>query len=217
MNTASLASEKRGANVSLPAVFSQSDVSALETNMASIPYWQRLRDPRWQRKRLEILQRSNFSCEICGATDQTLNVHHKLYRKGADPWAYTDVELQALCEECHKAHHGLDEFLKKALAHLNIDDLEQVLGYVRGLDARRKIEPSDLEPEEVSPKKLSFEIPSESYGAGFFDALWIDYAHTILDRMIGLSPINGLDLWHMHCEDVGERVRRLKEAGRFPR
>jgi hypothetical protein len=217
MNTARLATEEQGANVPLSAVFSQSGVSTLETSMTNSPYWKLLRDPRWQRKRLEILQRSDFSCEVCGATDQTLNVHHRIYRKGAAPWEYADNELQALCEECHEAHHGLEKVLKTALAQLNIDDLERVLGYIRGLDARRKIEPSDLEPEEFSPKTLSFEIPSETYGAGFFDALWIDYAHTILDEMIGVSPINGLDLWHMHREESFARVQRLKASGRYRR
>ena len=28
---------------------------------------EQLLDPRWQKKRLEVLDYSNFSCEICGA------------------------------------------------------------------------------------------------------------------------------------------------------
>lgn len=179
--------------------------------MAKKQYWELLRDPRWQRKRLEILQRSDFSCEICGEREKTLNVHHRLYRKGAAPWEYADHELRALCEDCHKAHHGLDEILKAALAHIEIDELEQVLGYVRGLDARRQMEPSDLEPEVPVPlEKLSFDLPSESYAAGFFDALWIDYTHTNLDELISRAPISGVALWGTHVDHTVARVRRLK-------
>jgi hypothetical protein len=65
-------------------------------------YWIKLKDPRWQKKRLKILERSNFTCELCDDTETTLHVHHKAYRKGADPWDYEDYELQCLCENCHE-------------------------------------------------------------------------------------------------------------------
>lgn len=65
-------------------------------------YIELLRDPRWQKKRLEILNRSDFHCEGCGREDKTLHVHHRLYRKGAKPWEYADTELDALCENCHE-------------------------------------------------------------------------------------------------------------------
>lgn len=66
------------------------------------PYWQRLLDPRWQQKRLEILRRDNFTCHLCFEPDKTLHVHHFLYRKNAEPWEYPDHELVTLCEECHE-------------------------------------------------------------------------------------------------------------------
>lgn len=66
-----------------------------------------LRDPRWQRKRLDIMNRSDFTCEECGDGSSTLNVHHIAYQKGRMPWDYEDSELRCLCETCHKAEHGL--------------------------------------------------------------------------------------------------------------
>lgn len=66
-----------------------------------------LRDPRWQRKRLEVMQRADFSCEECGDATRTLNVHHIKYKKGRKPWEYDASELRCLCEHCHKAEHGL--------------------------------------------------------------------------------------------------------------
>jgi hypothetical protein len=64
-------------------------------------YFEKLKDPRWQRRRLEIMQRANFACEMCGDTSETLNVHHGYYSRGLDPWDYDDHSLHCLCEACH--------------------------------------------------------------------------------------------------------------------
>ena len=65
-------------------------------------YAELLRDPRWQKKRLEIMQRDNFSCVICSSKDKTLHVHHCFYKKGADPWDYPNDSLVTLCFDCHE-------------------------------------------------------------------------------------------------------------------
>jgi len=72
-----------------------------------------LKDPRWQKRRLEILNRDNFTCQYCGADYMTLHVHHKAYSKEfMEPWNYSDRALTTLCENCHKdAHNGMDEAL----------------------------------------------------------------------------------------------------------
>lgn len=64
-------------------------------------YSQKLKDPRWQKKRLEILQRDSFSCQNCGETTKTLHVHHRVYN-GCDPWSINNECLLSLCEDCHK-------------------------------------------------------------------------------------------------------------------
>lgn len=65
-------------------------------------YSEKLRDPRWQRKRLEVMQRDNFTCRSCKSTTTTLNVHHISYTKGAEPWEYELEDLLTLCEDCHE-------------------------------------------------------------------------------------------------------------------
>jgi len=65
-------------------------------------YLEKLKDPRWQKRRLEIFNRDEFRCINCGDDEKTLNVDHKIYRKGFDPWEYPDEDLQTLCEDCHK-------------------------------------------------------------------------------------------------------------------
>jgi len=69
-------------------------------------YTSLLRDPRWQIKRLSIMERDGFSCVACGGSETTLTVHHLRYR-GA-PWEVNDDDLQTLCEPCHQSlgNHG---------------------------------------------------------------------------------------------------------------
>ncbi len=70
-------------------------------SVASAGYAALLRDPRWQRKRLRIMERDGFSCVACGDESKTLSVHHLRYR--GLPWDADDADLQTLCEPCHKA------------------------------------------------------------------------------------------------------------------
>jgi len=73
-------------------------------------YSEKLKDPRWQRKRLEILQRDGWTCLCCEATDKTLHVHHILYWPKRNPWEYEDCFLQTLCEDCHAEMDGPDGY-----------------------------------------------------------------------------------------------------------
>lgn len=81
-------------------------------------YSDKLKDPRWQKKRLEVLQRDNWTCTECGSTKATLHVHHKNYSYDVNPWDYQDRILVTLCESCHefeevlKADNGLYEQAK---------------------------------------------------------------------------------------------------------
>lgn len=64
-------------------------------------YQQKLRDPRWQRKRLLIFDRDRFTCCKCKSDEKELQVHHLNYRTGKQPWEYDDRELITLCIDCH--------------------------------------------------------------------------------------------------------------------
>jgi len=63
-------------------------------------YSEKLRDPRWQRKRLEVMERDKFTCLACGDRESTLNVHHLQYH--GEPWEAEMDELETLCETCHE-------------------------------------------------------------------------------------------------------------------
>jgi hypothetical protein len=73
----------------------------------TITYREMLRDPRWQKKRLEIMSRDGFRCRLCGDAETTLNVHHLRYARGAAPWEYPERSLVTVCEPCHESLHGM--------------------------------------------------------------------------------------------------------------
>lgn len=93
-------------------------------------------DPRWQRRRLEIMQRADFKCEACADGESTLNVHHVRYKRDVKPWEYTDKELICLCQDCHGERHERTNDLIDMLAsahpmELNMDEAISFLaGYL---------------------------------------------------------------------------------------
>ena len=75
-------------------------------------YAERLKDVRWQKKRLEILERAGWQCEDCGAAEGVcLNVHHQWYTSGAMPWEYENGCFVAVCEDCHKTREEMKRFV----------------------------------------------------------------------------------------------------------
>lgn len=78
-------------------------------------YAEKLRDPRWQKKRLEVMNRDGFKCKSCGDATSTLNVHHKYYEKGAMPWDYPETALVTLCEKCHGRTEKKISYINKAI------------------------------------------------------------------------------------------------------
>lgn len=64
-------------------------------------YLEKLRDPRWQKVRLQILERAQWKCECCENDKLTLHIHHLVYSHG-EPWEAPPETLEALCEECHQ-------------------------------------------------------------------------------------------------------------------
>lgn len=65
-------------------------------------YFEKLKDPRWQKKRLKVLKRDQWTCQICNDTESTLNVHHRYYLENHDPWDYPMKAFVTLCNDCHK-------------------------------------------------------------------------------------------------------------------
>lgn len=73
-----------------------------DLNCNIMTYSEKLKDPRWQKKRLEILNRDNWTCQLCGNTEAELQIHHKTYKKNKEPWECEDSNLITLCRYCHE-------------------------------------------------------------------------------------------------------------------
>lgn len=72
-------------------------------------YSDKLRDPRWQKKRLKVMEYANWRCQICGRKDLTLHCHHSYYTRGKQPWQYPNGSIICICEKCHDKIHGKEE------------------------------------------------------------------------------------------------------------
>ena len=97
-------------------------------------YRKKLLDPRWQKKRLAILERDEWECQECFSTQNTLHVHHMWYQ-GANPWDAPDEALVTVCENCHEtqrdrrdeAERELLDVLRKRLMVGELWELASVL------------------------------------------------------------------------------------------
>lgn len=106
-------------------------------------YYEKLKDPRWQRLRLEVFNRDEWTCRKCQSQKDTLVVHHLVYKMGAEPWEYMAAELITLCSQCHEyeheqrkaAEHRLLEVLR--LNRYFVDDINGItdgLLYLKSMD-----------------------------------------------------------------------------------
>jgi len=101
--------------------------------MARPAYSDLLRDPRWQRKRLEIMERDQWRCVECGEGSTELQVHHRYYEKDREPWEYPDPSLVTLCDPCHEKAEAIRQILKRTTGMLDFDRACRVIGYVEGI------------------------------------------------------------------------------------
>lgn len=94
-------------------------------------YKAQYKDPRWQKKRLEILERDKFTCRACGNKEKTLHVHHSHYEKGLNIWDddYT-AHLYCLCEDCHGSWHQFKNDIDYCISLIGVGDNFKDLGFL---------------------------------------------------------------------------------------
>ena len=138
IRAARVAPEKQATNASLSAARFSIGVSTLET---VVSYSDLLKDPRWQKRRLEIMQRADFACEYCGDKTRTLHVHHLRYTKGASPWEYEEKDLKCVCEICHTKWHMIHDFFESIMRVFSIDELEMMMGFGYGVITKHTSRP----------------------------------------------------------------------------
>jgi hypothetical protein len=117
--------------VKLPAVVAFKDLSAMSHQRIGGPfqisefvnrtYSQKLRDPRWQKRRLERLEKSSWRCDRCLDSKSELQVHHNWYVTGLEPWEYNVDQLSTLCVNCHEVAGEVHKKLKTLLSTTSVD------------------------------------------------------------------------------------------------
>ena len=141
-------------------------------------YAEKLKDPRWQKKRLEILEAANWKCQSAACqsgSEATLHVHHKVYIKGKQPWEYDDWAYKSLCEDCHKyAQQKMDlayQFLAKHdLLTESLADMESCdgnAGAFSSLCYSISIWNPDLQEKLLLVLQSSLKAFEDSYTIGF--------------------------------------------------
>lgn len=126
-------------------------------------FWQKYKDPRWQKLRLQKMEQARFKCEHCEDETSTLNVHHKIYRRSANPWEYELHELECLCEGCHEEHHSLKDQLKEAIAALDQYAFHELLGYAQALALKCACEGSIKTISPMHVEGISAAFASDDY------------------------------------------------------
>lgn len=62
----------------------------------------------WEKKRLEILERDNYECQVCkeeGGFAPATTVHHILHLENRPDLALDDDNLLSVCAACHNREH----------------------------------------------------------------------------------------------------------------
>jgi 5-methylcytosine-specific restriction endonuclease McrA len=90
----------------------------------TVSYADKLKNPQWQKLRLKIFERDNWTCQECGSKDKTLHAHHKEYIAGNEPWEAPEDTLITLCDDCHGIEKKKKDYLRKINEKLKaIDDI----------------------------------------------------------------------------------------------
>ena len=152
-------------------------------------YVEKLKDPRWQRKRLEVLERADWTCVACGAKDKTLHVHHRQYLKDREPWDYSAEQLEVLCEDCHCDTHEGDDALLVAASRIS----------ACGETPRTRYEMASVLAGCVHHKDVPHDVDPDFFVLGEF----------IRDLPLGLLNIHGLIALQRLCVEDPERLAQI--------
>lgn len=145
-------------------------------------YWEKLKDPRWQKKRLEILERDEFRCIGCGSEEKTLHVHHGYYDKNRDPWDYENETLYTYCEECHESMQG------------ELADLHREIGFVGKFGKIRALVSSLAELRQAEGKERRHQVHASAYAVQEIGRAFFEYDVWKAVKSASISELHALDI-----------------------
>ena len=148
-------------------------------------YPEKLRDPRWQAKRGEIIAARNGRCERCNGTTR-LEVHHGYYKPGAELWDYESNTLWCLCRSCHEDTQSKMTALHRMIGKIHPRDLDDLS--VKVGDATHEVQFGMTEGELNQILKEIRDEEAELY-CDYRIALYFsnEYAPTRVDEVMKLA------------------------------
>lgn len=172
-------------------------------------YAELLKDPRWQRKRLEILTRDDWTCQSCADKETTLHVHHRYYVRGRLPWQYDADCLVTLCEACHQAIEVERGMLMESIRGLREGNYEVVRGFVDAVIAATNSDiakvsqnpDGSISINKHEPAIVAAESHAHAWGIGCLIGL-------DPDRVLELGRFDMRPHLEAHQESLNERRRR---------
>ena len=184
---------------------------------AVISYFDKLRDGRWQRKRLEVLERDGFKCVKCGSSDD-LQVHHNWYLKGYEPWDYRVEQLVTLCGIHHAEITKIQDEIKAILSFSGPDKQKIFLDFLRKHDRPGSIESfanQRLEVEivlasrESDDLRIDFKITKGEHEGRMFTrslSIWSNSTDSRDDKSELTSLCRAINI--LRPKDIGEFLNK---------
>lgn len=89
-------------------------------------YREKLRRREWIDRRSEIIQMADYACQFCDSP-HNLQVHHRVYFRGREPWEYSNAALMCICDTCHEQITYRTDDLLLLVAALNDVEVERLI------------------------------------------------------------------------------------------
>lgn len=147
-------------------------------------YSKKLRDPRWQKKRLEVMEKAQWSCEACGDSGSELQVHHGLYEFGKEPWEHADRHLWCICKNCHEEATSYKKHISKAVGCINPRFYPMIFSLVslHGITSRAHKDVGEMGVNEVFQFIKLFNETEK------FIACWQPAVLELAEKLYGKAP-----------------------------
>ncbi len=121
-------------------------------------YSRKLANPKWQKKRLKILNRDKFTCKLCNDQDTELQVHHLKYTVD-EPHLEPEINLITYCDDCHR----LVESIKKIRIAEQKFKIGSLVKFKSPIGATYFIQDTEDRINYVVDTKLKTRFPSDGF------------------------------------------------------
>jgi hypothetical protein len=188
------------------------------THAETSSYASQYTNPKWQKCRLEALNRAGFSCSICHDTKTQLHVHHINYERGKDVWDYQNKNFVVLCNQCHEeVHAAITVSMKEVRSALSCsseieqkkDDIIRAARSVLGVEVADSVLIQARDPElnerhlSISGRGVVGIGNNMIIGEYYIDVMLFDYS-IIRYRFVGYEhPIRELLVRWFHDVEIG--------------